>query len=95
MGLFFSELARELQSDDQDIIKITLIKLSRLTPPIVEDHESYYLIHQLLRDISLSTNLPFANLSILVEIGLIIFFHLESSLVRKNLSNVIQSLSRR
>ena len=40
MGLFFSELARELQSDDQDIIKITLIKLSRLTPPIIEDHES-------------------------------------------------------
>ena len=95
MGLFFSELARELQSDDQDIIKITLIKLSRLTPPIIEDHESYYLIHQLLRDISLSTHLPFANLSILVRDRLDNIFSLRKFISQKNLSNVIQSLSPR
>ena len=83
MGLFFSELARELQSDDQDIIKITLIKLSRLTPPIIEDHESYYLIHQLLRDISLSTHLPFANLSILVRDRLDNIFSLRKFISQK------------
>ncbi|MEE2923644.1 MAG: HEAT repeat domain-containing protein [bacterium] len=67
MSLFFSELALELDSADQELVKITLVKLSRITPPLIEDKESYYLVNRSLRDISLSTQQQFIDLAILVR----------------------------
>ena len=77
MSLFFSELALELNSTNQELVKITLVKLSRITPPLIEDKESYYLVNRSLRDISLSAQQQFIDPVILVRDKLDDLFSLE------------------
>jgi len=84
MSLFFSELASELQSNDQEIVKFALIKLGRITPSMMADKESYQFVSRLLRDMVLSRNHQFTDLIIRIRdrldkiFSLIEFLDLES-----------------
>ncbi len=92
MGLFFSELALELQSDDKELVHLTLIKLSRISPSVIEDVQSFYLINRILRQMSLSKNQDLADLASLVRDRLDQHFSFRSSLKHEKYIECIEVL---
>lgn len=53
MGIYFEELIQELESQDQNCVYLTLIKLLRIPTWSIVDSSNYYLLHRHLRNMCL------------------------------------------
>ena len=92
MALFFSQMAVDLQSKDSELVHLTLIKLSRVTPKIINDEQSYGLLRHVLRQISFGQNQHLAELAMLVRDVLDNHFCSHSSLTHQQYQDCIQVL---
>lgn len=62
MGIYFEELIQELESQDQNCLYLTLIKLLRIPTCSIVDSSNYYLLHRHLRNMCLVSSDTFTDI---------------------------------